>query len=222
MKLTRTIIAVGLAALSALSMAQGFGGGGGGRQGMGMRMMGNSKAGLLFREDVKEELKISSDQEAKFQANQQAMMEKFRAQMQNAQGSGMSREEMMAQGQKMMAEGEKLTMDVLTPEQKVRLKELHVQYMKERALTIAEYQKEVGLTADQVSKIDELNKKLEQANRALWGSMRDGNTTPQEIMARVEGNNKVLGTEIQKMLTGDQKSKLAAMGGKPFTFKETN
>jgi len=221
MKLSRAVISVGLAVLTAVSMAQGFGGGGG-RQNMGMRMMGNSKVGLLMREDVKEELKITSEQQSKFEANQQSMMEKFRQQMQNAQGSGMSREDMMAQGQKMMAEGEKMTMEVLTPEQKVRLKELHVQYMKERALTVAEYQKEAGLTTVQVSKIDDLNKKLEQANRALWSSMRDSGLSPQEVMGRVENNNKILGTEIQKLLTAEQKSKLTAMGGKPFTFKEAN
>ena len=52
--------------------------------------------------------------------------------------------------------------------------------------------------------------------------MRDSGLSPQEIMGRVENNNKVLGTEIQKLLTGEQKTKLTAMGGKPFTFKESN
>jgi hypothetical protein len=81
-------------------------------------------------------------------------------------------------------------------------------------------QKDLGFTADQKAKIEDLFKKQQEANAALREKMQSGEIDRSEIMERMQNNNKILGDEIQKLLTDAQKAKLKEMQGPEFKRSE--
>lgn len=220
MKSMMKFIAVSaLAVLAVASFAQGGGGGRGfGQRGFG-GMTDPSGANLLRRDDVQGELKLSADQKSKLEAVRQAQGQKMRDAMQGGGGGG-DREAMMAAFQKMQAENNKETLAVLNDEQKKRLKELAIQRMKNSAATHADLQKEIGITDDQKAKIKDLQDKQQAANRAIGEKMQNQEIERDAAMESMRKNGEVLETELGKILTDAQKSKLKSMGGKEFKFVE--
>lgn len=206
--------------MAVASFAQGGGGGGRGqgRGGFG-QMQDPSGAFLVNREDVQGEIKLTADQKSKLDAIRQAQREKMREAFQNGGGGG-DREAMMAAMQKMQAENTKETMAVLTDEQKKRLKELAIQRMGNSAITNADLQKELGVTDDQKAKIKELQDKQAAAQRALGEKMQNQEIDMQQMRESMTKNTEIMNTELGKIMTADQKAKLATMGGKPFKFVE--
>lgn len=205
--------------MAVASFAQGGGGGGRGqgRGGFG-GMQDPSGAFLVNREDVQGEIKLTDDQKSKLQAARQAQMEKGREAFQNFQS--MSQEERATAMQKMQAENNKATLGVLTDDQKKRLKELAIQRMGNAAITHAEVQKELGMTADQTAKIKELQDKQTAANTVLREKMMNQEIEREQFMESSRKNTEVMNTELGKIITADQKAKLTTMGGKAFKFVE--
>ena len=105
---------------------------------------------------------------------------------------------------------------ILNEAQMKRLGEIRVQLQGTRAVLQPEIQKELGITAEQVAKLQDLQEKQRQANQALMEKMRNQELSREDAMKSFENNNKALDTEMLKVLTTDQANKLKAMGGKPF------
>ncbi|MCZ7580160.1 MAG: Spy/CpxP family protein refolding chaperone [Fimbriimonadaceae bacterium] len=218
------ILAVGaLAAAAALAPAQGGGqgrGGFGGQRGFGGQFGGSdtSGLGLLNREDVQRDLNLTPDQKSKLQALQEKSREEIRAAMQDMMGGGgpPDRQEMQAMMEKYQAAQKKEVDKILTPEQSKRLFEIRVQLAGNRAITMPDVQKELGINDQQKAKIADLQAKQAEANQSLFQEMRDGGMDRDQLRERMQKNNEVLDAELGKVLTDGQRAKLKEMAGKPF------
>ncbi len=224
MKFTQLIAIVAVSALTISAFAQGGGGGGGRGQG-GMRMMGGGgmmpSAFLLQRDDVQEDLKLTSEQKDKLDVIRTKTMEKMREMFTGGGGGGGGRgqltDEMRKTIEKMGEETTKEVNTVLTADQAKRLKQIGIQMAGSRAVTNPEVAKELGLSEKQSTDIKVLMEKQGQANRALMQKMRDGELDRDAMREKQESNNKILDAEVQKILTEAQKTKMKEMGGAKFT-----
>ncbi len=225
MKLTKTLALIAvITSLSVSAYAQRGQGGGGRGQGGGMRMMGGQGGGqssvfLLMRNDVRDDLKISDEQKDKLSALQDEMRESMRNRMQNGGGQRPSREEMQKQMAEMQKEMETKVAAILTADQVKRLKEVSIQMAGSSAVMRPDISKEIALTEDQRTKITELQGTAQRANRSVF---QDQSLSQDDKMAKVRKNADALNTEIDKILTADQRTKLKAMSGAPFTRKDEN
>ncbi len=217
MKLKTLLIPVLAIALASLSMAQGQGRGGGmmGRGGASIA----GRVSLLQRADVQEELKIDDDQKTKFGEMQANMRTKMQEMFQGG-GAGGDQAAMRKSMEKMMGDMTKEAEAILKPEQKKRLYEIAIQMAGPKAAQDADVQKALELDKDQVSKLKELADKMTKANTGIMTKMRAGEIDRSEIQPMMEKNNKILDTEIEKILTTAQKAKLTEMGGKKFEKKD--
>lgn len=228
-------VSIGLLAITALSFAQGGGGRqGGGRQGFGQQQ---GIVGLLSRNDVRAELKISDDQSAKLAEAG------VRVRGQGGPGGGGQGGGRQGQGQgqgggrqgqgggqggnfdpeamrQAAREREAKVMAILEPGQQKRLKELFVQRSGNRAAMNETIQKDLGLSEDQIAKLKDLQQKQQEANRAVMQKVRDGELSREDVQGTMQKNDEIMNTEIGKILTSAQVAKLKEMGGAPFKFEE--
>jgi len=228
-------IMVVAAAIASLAIASAQPGGGGqgrgqGRGGMMGMMRGGGQGGalaLLGREDVKDDLGITSEQNSQLKAIQDGIRDKMMAKMQEAGitfGGGQRPD--MAEMQKVMApvmkEIETEMEKVLKPEQKKRLDEIDVQLSGNRIAQREKYQKLLELTPDQIAKVKKLGETAQQANQAVMEKARNQEIEWTEVRTINEKNSKALDAEIGKILTQAQKDKIKEWSGKPFVAKDDN
>ncbi|MGV3618257.1 MAG: hypothetical protein ACO1SV_23260 [Fimbriimonas sp.] len=218
MNLKKIILTVGIIAVVGSAFAQG--GGGGQRRGMmGGQMGRGGPAQLLQREEVQTELKLTDDQKTKLSGLQDKMRDKMREMF--AGGGGGERPDptkMREAFTKVNEEIQKEVDAILTPEQQKRLKELSVQRAGNGAVMIPSVAKDLGITDEQKTKIENLQKLQGEATQALFQKMRDGELDGEQMREKMTANQKALDEEIGKVLTEAQKTKLKEMAGKPFTF----
>jgi len=226
MNLKKTIAIVAVMALAMGAFAQGGGQGRGGFRMMGGQMGRMSSTQLLQRDDVKDELKLTDDQKSKLADLNTKARDKMREVFQNSgfqPGTPPSEDQQKKMAEAMTKVGEDINKEVntiLTADQQKRLKELLVQRSGNGIANNPDFQKDLGITDDQKAKIADLNKKMADANRQIFQKMQDGEIDRSQIRELMDKNTKALNDEIGKLLTDDQKKKIADMGGKPFTFKE--
>lgn len=214
----KNFFVISLVVLVAVASAQNRQGRQGGRQ-------NNSMIGLLQRSDVQKELNLSDDQKSKLEA-----MRPARGQGGNrgnggggngggGNGGGGQRPaqdpEAMA---KAAAEREKTMLEVLTPDQSKRLRELFVQRAGSRAVIRPDIQDALKLTATQKEKIGGLQKNQREANQAVMEKVRNGEIERTAVADIQKKNDSILQEEINKILTVEQRDKLKSMGGAAFTF----
>lgn len=225
----KAVVAVALVAMTLPALAQGGQGqgGGGGRGGFGqfggrqgMMGPGGGIGTLVNRPDVQTELKITDDQKKKLEAISQKARDDRRAMMEEMRGGGGDREAMMEKMRTMQTAQEKAIGEVLTAEQKKRVSELAVQMAGSRYAMTPEGEKALGITADQKSKLQELQRKQMEAMQGLFERMRNGEVQREEMQSTMEKATKVMDEEIAKILTAEQKTKLDELKGKPFKFAE--
>jgi len=219
----KKVLVLLLVGVSVISMAQN-GGGRGGRQG-GFARNNNSLIGLLNRDDVKAELKVSDDQKSKLDALRPARGQGGAGGGGGARGNGggagggnFDPEAM----RKLQAEREKTTLEVLTSDQVKRLRELFVQRVGARAVLREDFQAELKVTADQKTKIEALQKTQQEANQSVMEKVRSGEierTAVQDIMKK---NETALIEELNKILSAEQKAKMKTLEGAPFKFEADN
>ena len=214
---TIKLVAVGATILvAAMSFGQGQGRGQG-RMGRGFGNNNASLTRLLQRSDVQADLALTDDEKIKIQALRPARGNRGGGGAGGAGGGGGQRtaptpEEMAAR----QVEERKSVADILTPDQLKRLDEIRIQVSGDRAILLAEVQTAIGITADQKTKIQDLNDKYREATQSLMSKMRSGEITREEIGPKFNANTKVLGDELRKLLTPAQADKLKELGGKPF------
>ncbi len=223
------VVAVAIASLAIASAQPGGGGRGQGRGGMMGMMRGGQGGGvaLLAREDVKDDLGLTSEQNSQIKAIQDGVRDKMMAKMQEAGISfGGGQRPDMAEIQKIMTpvmkEIEAEIEKVLKPEQKKRLDEIDVQLSGNRIAQREKFQKELAMTPDQIAKVKKLSETAQQANQAVMEKARNQEIEWTEVRTINEKNNKALDAEIGKVLTQAQKDKIKEMSGKPFVAKDDN
>ncbi|MFY7883168.1 MAG: hypothetical protein ACOVR6_12845 [Fimbriimonas sp.] len=220
----KLLIGIAVLALAVFSQAQRG-------QGMGMMMGqgGGNPLMLLAREDVQEDLALTSEQKEKLLefTGQEAMRNRF---MKFMQDSGMSFEDMRSEEgrkklapmmEKMQADMKKEIEAVMTPAQVKRLGEINVQFNGNRSVMQKDIAKALAITEAQQTKIDALNKGVGEARRALMEKMRNQELSMEEFQEKNKKNDDILNSEIGKVLTDAQKAKLSEMGGKKFVRKDS-
>lgn len=219
MRFKVSVIALALLAVASLGSAQqGQGGGGGGRQGGGFGQRGGMGGAqrltqLLRNEQVQAELKLSDDQKAKIEALPRP--QRGGGGGGNGGGGGGQRptpptpEEQLKQ----LTEDKAATSAILSPEQEKRLEEIRIQWAGGNAATLPDVQEALALTAEQKTKITELQSKMREATMGLMEKMRNGEIDRQDLMPTMQKNNDTFKAEVMKILTADQSAKLKAMSG---------
>ena len=226
--LNKMTLKLGVAMAMLLVVGSAFAQGGGGGQGRGLggqrgMIMGGGGQGslqLLTRKDVQDDLVITAEQKKKIdelntasQADRQKMMEDMR------NGGGQpDMEAMRAAMDKARKANDEKVKAILTAEQQKRLKEIRVQIMGNRAIMDEEVQKDLGLTADQKSKIKKIQDKQQQDMRDMMEDMRNsgGQMDREAMQAAMQKAQDKVNEEMAKVLTAEQTTKLKEMGGKPF------
>ncbi len=233
MRFKVSFIAMAVLALASVSFAQAGGGGGGGgrRQGGGFGQFGRGGGGaqrlvqLIRSTQVQTELKVTDDQKTKIDALPRAGGGRPGGGGAGGNGGGgggaaagggqrpaftpPTPEEQLKQ----LAEDKATTSAILTPEQEKRLEELRVQWAGAGAVNLPDVQTALDLTADQKTKIADLNTKMREATTNLMEKMRNGEVDRTELPTLMAKNQEIMKTEVDKILTDPQKAKLKALGG---------
>jgi len=215
---------IGMLVMAAITAsAQGFGGGGQGRGGMRMFGMGGgtSTAMLLQREDVQEDLALTSEQKSSLKDIQQNQTDKMRASFEEMRASGTRPDPttMRETMTKMMKEVDAEVNKVLKPEQQTRLKEISIQLDGNKAVMKPEIQKDLAITDAQKAKLKTLQEGSQAASQSVMEKARNREIQWTEVQDIMKKNDKILNDEIGKVLTPAQKTKLTEMGGKKFVEK---
>jgi hypothetical protein len=245
MKISSKAISVIVISVLGISVALAQGGGGRGQgqgrgAGFGQRGNQNSELSLLNRKDVQKDLGLTDDQVTK--------LDEYRTKNQpqrgggaggngggggnrgngggggGNRGGGQMTEEQRAAMMKAAAERREKTrkdlLEIISEAQLKRVDEISLQLQGNLAIQSPETQKALGLSTDQVAKVQDLQKKQQEANMALFQKLRDQEISQEDMRSSMTKNNDVMKTELGKILTADQAAKLKAMQGKPFTADE--
>ena len=194
------------AVLAALGAAQGGRGGGFGPQ---------TPYSLVTRKDVGKELKLTDDQASKLRLAQDDIGQQRRQAFQDSQGDMDAMMKAMAKLNDSLAVSDKA---ILNADQFKRLLEIFVQRAGTMAVVDADVQKTLKLNDDQVKQIMDLQDKQNAANRSLFQKVQSGEIDRADVGGMMQKNTEALKTAIEKVLTDENKTRLKAAGGAPFTF----
>ena len=162
--------------------------------GQGMATIPGGGIGLLRLEQVEKDLKLTDEQKEKIR------------------GLGREMRENRENAEKKLA-------DILTPEQRDRLKQIRLQVAGPIALTAdAEVAKALALTEDQVSKLKAMQREAGEKMRESFQGMRD--LSPEERRAKMgemrqkmQEMRKDMTTKALEVLTSEQREKFEKMQG---------
>lgn len=208
--------------VGAVAFAQDQAGGRGGRGGgmRGMQGRGTTPLSLVSRTDVQADLNLSADQKSKLTALRDKQQEEMRAAMENMRSGGGDRDAMMAQMREFQEKNDKAIAAILTEEQNKRIREIWVQLNGNRAITDEKVQVELGFSAEQKTKVKDLQTKQQEAMQGLMERMRNQEIDRDQMREIQTKNSETMNAELGKVLTADQAAKLKTMGGKPFKATE--
>ena len=229
MTTNRTFILV-LASLAVVSTAfaqtspppaGGQGGGGGRMRGQGGQRGGQRGGGgmygLLSRPEVQTELKLTDDQKQKLTDAQTAMRSKMQASF--GQGASTADATARAAAMKQMQDDYSTSVKgILSGDQLGRLKQIYLQQQGMRAVLDPDVQKSLALSSDQIAKIKALQANEQKANADIREKVQAGTLDRNASRETTQKNNQIMTDELGKILTADQKSKLSALGGAPFSL----
>jgi len=171
----------------------------GGRLGGGMAR-GVAAAMLLRSEAVQDELKLTAEQKEKL-ASLAGGRQRDGGGRNFREMSREERQEWMAEMRERAEAAEKKIGEILSEEQRTRLKQIRLQMLGGTALANPEFAKDLGLTDEQKEKLQDLQAKVRQARQ-------DGGAG-ENIRERFTN-------AVMDMLTPEQKEKLQNLRGKPF------
>jgi len=160
---------------------------------------------LAAQKSVKEDLKLSDDQEKSIASLAEKLHEGFRG-MRNA--SPEDRQKFQEQ----VAANEKSLADTLKPEQLKRLKQIALQQQGSFAIGRGEVAEELKLTADQKEKLKALQ---DDAQGKMRQAMSGGNR--EEARGKIADLRKATNEKMLELLTDEQKTKWKELTGEPFT-----
>ncbi len=228
-----TVIAVSVL-ISGTLLAQNPGGGGGrgiGQrgQGIGQRGFGGGGAMLLGLAEVKKELKLTADQDAKITR----ILEEAQAARGNRgnrgaggggggnvqpgdqPGAGGPPQGVAARGAG-FADVQKKIDEVLNADQQKRLRELTIQQAGAMMILNDEkLQKELGVTADQ---LDKMRGVMQDAMQDMQQARQDAQGDRTAMMQKMQEMRKAMAAKVEAELTSAQKTKFKELQGKAFKF----
>jgi hypothetical protein len=203
----------------------GFGGFGGGITGQ-----------VLSNQALQDELKITTDQKAKFKgvAERQAELAKKRGEM--FKGAAGDKEklkdafaDMQKEGEKLNEEIKKVTDETLTPDQKKRLKQIEVQAQGVRAFQNEEVVTALKLTDEQKGKIKGISEEYAKDAKSVFGGggfKKGGGGFDPEKMAenrkKLDRLAKATVADITATLTDEQKRTWKELTGESFDTTQLN
>lgn len=192
--------------LAAYSVAQGPRGGGFGPQ---------SPYTLVTRKDVGKELKLTEDQASKLRLAEHDMGQQMRQAFQDNQGDF----EAIGKARIKLSDAFAATVkSTISADQLQRLLQIYIQRAGNMAVTDADVQKLLKLTDAQSKQIKDLQDKMNAANGELVKKMMNGEMDRQDVFPAIQKNNEALKTEIEKLLSDDDKANIKKSGGDEFKF----
>lgn len=203
--LSKSLLALGLVALTASpALAQR----GGGRGGFGM---GGGVTMLLSNKGVQDELKLDDAQKTKVTELAEKAREKSRDALENLEG-----QERMTKARELNAENLKAAAEILKPEQVTRLKGIQYQVQGLAAFQDEEVQKALKLTDDQKSELASIARESMEKSRELFQNAGDDR---EAAMAKMRDIRKDALAKAEAKLTAEQKAEYAKLIGAPFEFR---
>ena len=206
----------------------GFGGGGfgGGRGGPGGGQTQDPTMQLLRVEAVREELELLPDQEdalRKVEENARSGFQRPDFDFRNASEEERNaffekmREQLRERGEEMQAQLE----EVLLPEQFERLKQLGVQVMGMRALSLERVAKELGISDKQKEELADVTASVTaNVQEEVRAMMSSGDFDREAMRSKIEEIREGVESKVMDVLTSDQRKKFEEMKGEPFDLPE--
>ena len=156
---------------------------------------------LLRNPKIKEEIKLTDEQETKIQEV-------------NAEGQK-KRAELLRKQQQATNEAIRETLE---PEQRARLEQLAVQQQGIGALSDPKIAKKLKISDEQSEKIVAARRGLTDKQRQLFQDIRDGIVARDELLAKQKAAREEMEKEILEILTMAQQTRFKEMQGKKFNF----
>ncbi|GBC98168.1 hypothetical protein HRbin17_00665 [bacterium HR17] len=200
-------VGVLMAALLVPAMAQPPAGRPGGRFGMGGPML---MVGLLRNPQVQQELKLTDQQRQQLEQ----LGEKWRETMRGLRD--LPPEERRQKFQAMQGEVEKQLATVLNEQQMKRLRQIALQVEGYTALERPDIAKQIGVTEEQQRKIRDILRQAAEKRRAVF---QQGQGDRQAAFQKMQEIRRWVDSEIEKLLTAEQKKKWQELVGPPFKFE---
>jgi Spy/CpxP family protein refolding chaperone len=171
-------------------------------------------SGLLLNKGVQDELKLTEDQKTKIRDAVGVVREKYGDDLMKAR-EAKDREKGREVLQKMATDLHKAAVEILNPEQRKRLKEIHYQTASPALFTHHDVQKELTLTDKQK---EEIKRVVEEYNKESREIREGGEKGVEAIKKRTEARKESL-EKIKGMLTDDQKKAWKELTGAPFELR---
>jgi len=204
----KTVLAVAAIALTATQAhAQG---------GRGMGMGGGAM--LLANKGVQHEIKATDEQAGKLDALAEEMGTKQREEYGKLQdlADDERREKMRDLGRAMIAEMHKGMSAILKPEQVERFDQIQTQQLGAAAFMSPRVEKAIKLTADQKSKITDIN---EEHGRAMRDAREEIQSDREGAMKKMTAARKESAEKAMAVLTDSQKTTWKELTGAPYEVK---
>ena len=179
-------------------------------------MSGGPMSMLLMDPEVTAELKVTDDQKTKLAAIGKSMGESMRAVFTESAGDPEKMQKGMADA---FAKIGKEQMEVLSPEQTKRLREIYVQDNGTGAIVDKDIQTKLDMKEAQVAKVATLQKGLASVMQELGAKLGRQEIDFGKFQELMTKNQKIMRDELGKVLTDDQKKTLKGMEGAPFKRK---
>lgn len=209
--LSKSVMALGLAALmvTPVMAQQRRGGGGFGRGGLSM---------LLSNTSVQEELKLDDSQKAKAREIGEKAREKMTAAREELQN--LSQEERGKKIRELSTEANesahKAAGEFLKPEQLKRLHQINLQVSGANAFEEEHLQKKLDITSEQKTEIASI---VQASNAEMREIFQGAQNDREAAMEKLREHRKETLSKIQAKLTPEQKTKYTELLGSPFEIK---
>jgi hypothetical protein len=182
---------------------------------------------LLQTAKVKKELKITDEQSAKLAKIGEKYDREAASKLGNGRTDGLSAQAIRETGDKLIESSRQEVSTVLNPEQLNRLKQILLQVNGAEALQDKEVAKQVGFSAEESAKLQKLMAQTNDKLRGSFGTARSGdsNQTQKIIGANTRSAEKIddqAQNQYLSVMTADQKQKLEALRGAPFTLEKSD
>jgi hypothetical protein len=179
---------------------------------------------LLQTAKVKQELKLTDEQNSKISKVAEKYDKEAAAKLGNAQKEGLSEQEIREREDKLIESARKEISGILNADQLNRFKQILLQVNGAEALQDKEVAKEVGITPEESAKLEKLQVQTGEKLRGSFEKSRGGESQ-QMSGANIRGAEKINGQAQQQSLdslTPEQKKKLEKLRGAAFTLERSD
>lgn len=193
-------------------------------RGGGRRREVNSIA-VAVRDEVQQELALSSEQKTKLQqiaddyrSQADSLFEGVRELPREERNAKMA--ELMEQREKLAADAEKKLAEVLNADQVKRLNQIVYQALGGRALAREDVAKELALSNEQREKVATIIASENEKRRQLFRDAQGGGVDREQMREKSRELRDQINNEALAVLTDDQKQKFTALQGEKFELQE--